>query len=105
MAEEHRMATVAISRSSWRSVNARLATNKGHREPDAGDRPDGSTIKVWRDAGLLIAHRYNDRGECLYEQPGPDAPVMYKHQQEYKHQHKTRGQYAQPPSTSARSSR
>jgi DNA invertase Pin-like site-specific DNA recombinase len=60
---------------------------------------DWSTIKVWRNAGLLTAHRYNDRGECLYEQPGADAPVKYKHQ------HKTRGQYAHPPSTSARSSR
>jgi hypothetical protein len=60
---------------------------------------DWSTIKVWRNAGLLTAHRYNDRGECLYEQPGANAPVKYKHQ------HKTRGQYAHPPSTSARSSR
>ena len=38
---------------------------------------DWSTIKVWRNAGLLTAHRYNDRGECLYEQPGPGAPVKY----------------------------
>jgi hypothetical protein len=32
------------------------------------------TVKDWRDLGLLRAHRYNDRGECLYEQPGPDLP-------------------------------
>lgn len=46
---------------------------------------DPATIKVWRRAGLLRAHRYNDKGECLYERPGTDAPVKYKHQQ------KTRG--------------
>lgn len=43
------------------------------------------TIKIWRRAGLLIAHRYNDKGECLFERPGPSAPVKYKHQD------KTRG--------------
>jgi hypothetical protein len=32
------------------------------------------TVKDWRDLGLLRAHRYNDRGECLYELPGPDLP-------------------------------
>jgi hypothetical protein len=44
-----------------------------------------ATIKVWRRAGLLVAHRYNDKGGCLYERPGADAPVKYKHQD------KTRG--------------
>jgi hypothetical protein len=24
------------------------------------------TVKIWRDAGLLQATRYNDKGECLY---------------------------------------
>jgi DNA invertase Pin-like site-specific DNA recombinase len=38
------------------------------------------TAKVWRRAGLLVAHRYNDRGECLFEPPGPDAPVKFQHQ-------------------------
>jgi len=32
------------------------------------------TIKVWRDFGVLRAHIYNDKGECLYEPPGPNPP-------------------------------
>jgi hypothetical protein len=32
------------------------------------------TVKDWRDLGLLRAHRYNDRGECLYELPDPNLP-------------------------------
>lgn len=32
------------------------------------------SVKDWRDLGLLRAHRYNDRNECLYELPGPDLP-------------------------------
>lgn len=47
-----------------------------------------STIKIWRRAGLLVAHRYDDKGQCLFEPPGPRAPVKYKHQ------HKTRGKFA-----------
>jgi DNA invertase Pin-like site-specific DNA recombinase len=49
-----------------------------------------STIKVWRRAGLLVAHRYDDRGQCLFEHPGADAPMKYKHQ------HKARGRSAAP---------
>ena len=32
------------------------------------------SVKDWRDLGLLQGHRYNDRGECLYELPGPTLP-------------------------------
>jgi hypothetical protein len=32
------------------------------------------SVKDWRDLGWLQAHRYNDRGECLYELPGSDLP-------------------------------
>jgi DNA invertase Pin-like site-specific DNA recombinase len=46
------------------------------------------TIRIWRRAGLLLAHRYNDKGECLFEQPGSDAPAKYKHKD------KTRGRLA-----------
>lgn len=46
------------------------------------------TIKVWRRAGLLVAHRFDDKGQCLFEKPGADAPVKYKHQE------KTRGRTA-----------
>lgn len=40
-----------------------------------------TTIKVWRRAGLLIVHRVDDKGQYLFERPGPDAPVKYKHHQ------------------------
>ncbi len=33
------------------------------------------TVKKWRDHGLLPAHAYNDKNECLYENPGDDPPV------------------------------
>ena len=31
-------------------------------------------VKIWRDQGLLKAHPYNDRNECLYEDPGENPP-------------------------------
>lgn len=34
-----------------------------------------STIKTWRNHGLLLAVPYNDKNECLYPDPGPNAPV------------------------------
>jgi hypothetical protein len=33
------------------------------------------TVKIWRRRGLLLAHAYNDKNECLYEHPGDDPPV------------------------------
>jgi hypothetical protein len=33
------------------------------------------TVKIWRNHGLLRAHPYNDKNECLYEDPGEDPPV------------------------------
>jgi DNA invertase Pin-like site-specific DNA recombinase len=38
-----------------------------------------STIKLWRRSGLLPAHPYNDKGDYLFEPPGPNAPVKYRH--------------------------
>ena len=32
------------------------------------------TVKIWRDAGLLRAERYNDKGECLYARIDGAAP-------------------------------
>jgi DNA invertase Pin-like site-specific DNA recombinase len=32
------------------------------------------TIKSWRRAGIVRAHRYNDKGEYLYERPDTDNP-------------------------------
>jgi hypothetical protein len=31
-------------------------------------------VKIWRAAGLLRAHRCNDKNEYLYEDPGPNPP-------------------------------
>jgi hypothetical protein len=39
-----------------------------------------TTAKIWRRAGLLKAHRYDDKGQCLFEQPGPEAPIKYQYQ-------------------------
>ena len=32
------------------------------------------SVKSWRYRGLLCAHRYNDKGQCLYEAPVDDLP-------------------------------
>ena len=37
-----------------------------------------ATIDEWRRAGLLKAHRYDDKRQYLFERPGADAPK--KHQ-------------------------
>lgn len=34
-----------------------------------------STAHRWRRHGLLRAHPFNDKNECLFEPPGPDGPV------------------------------
>ncbi len=34
-----------------------------------------TTVKNWRRAGLLRAHAYNEKNECLYEHPGGDPPA------------------------------
>jgi DNA invertase Pin-like site-specific DNA recombinase len=39
-----------------------------------------TTVKCWRRAGLLVAHRYDDKGGYLFEPPGADAPVKFQHQ-------------------------
>jgi hypothetical protein len=38
-----------------------------------------ATVKQWRAHGLLPARRGNDKGEYLYEPPGPGAPVQWAH--------------------------
>jgi hypothetical protein len=39
-----------------------------------------STIKRWRRAGLLHAHRFSGRREYLFEIPDENSPVKHKHQ-------------------------
>jgi DNA invertase Pin-like site-specific DNA recombinase len=34
-----------------------------------------ATVKVWGHHDLLPRHVCNDKGECLYEPPGPNAPI------------------------------
>jgi hypothetical protein len=41
------------------------------------------TVKKWRDQGLLRAHRYNDKGECLYESPDALLPKKFAHKRSY----------------------
>lgn len=36
------------------------------------------TVKNWRAAGLLSAHPYNSKNQCLYEAPGPDRPQKHR---------------------------
>jgi DNA invertase Pin-like site-specific DNA recombinase len=38
------------------------------------------TVKIWRRAGLLVGHCINDKGQCLFEDPGANAPIKYHHQ-------------------------
>ena len=40
-------------------------------------------VKEWRDKGLLRSHRYNDKGQCLYEPPPDDLPGKFKKKRPY----------------------
>lgn len=40
-------------------------------------------VKTWRNKGLLVAHRYNDKGQCLYEPPPDDLPGKFKKKKPY----------------------
>jgi len=40
------------------------------------------TIMIWSKASLLRAHRYNDKGQALYEDMGEDFPVRWARQRE-----------------------
>jgi hypothetical protein len=41
------------------------------------------TVKIWRERGLLRAHRYNDKKECLYESPYVLLPRTFAHKLSY----------------------
>ena len=36
------------------------------------------TIKIWHHAGIVTGQRYNDKGEVLYNPPGPNPPPPTK---------------------------
>jgi hypothetical protein len=38
-----------------------------------------STVKIWRNWGLLTAYNYNDKNECLYEYDPENRPDKWKH--------------------------
>ena len=42
-----------------------------------------ASVKEWRYRGLLRAHRYNDRGDCLFEIPPHDLPKRHAHKRSY----------------------
>ena len=37
-----------------------------------------STVKAWYHAGLVGGQRYNDKGEVLYQPPGPNPPSPHR---------------------------
>ena len=39
-----------------------------------------TTLKYWRRAGLLKAHKYDERNDYLFEQPDADTPIKHRHQ-------------------------
>jgi DNA invertase Pin-like site-specific DNA recombinase len=37
-----------------------------------------STVKIWYHAGIVSGQRYNDKGEILYNPPGPNPPARHQ---------------------------
>ncbi|MGH3119985.1 MAG: recombinase zinc beta ribbon domain-containing protein, partial [Streptosporangiaceae bacterium] len=37
-----------------------------------------STVKIWHHAGIVSGQRYNDKGEALYNPPGPNPPALHQ---------------------------
>src|SRR5271165_4182690 len=36
------------------------------------------TVKIWHHAGIVSGQRYNDKGEVLYDPPGPNPPAPHQ---------------------------
>jgi len=36
------------------------------------------TVKIWYHAGIVSGQRYNDKGEVLYDPPGPNPPAPHQ---------------------------
>jgi DNA invertase Pin-like site-specific DNA recombinase len=60
-----------------RSLHARLRARGLLTRDEMADRlkVTAATVKIWARHGLLHRHPCNDKHECLYEPPGPDAPI------------------------------
>ena len=48
-----------------------------------------ASVKEWRYRGLLSAHRYNDRGDCLFDPPPTDLPKKNARKRSYLHKQQT----------------
>jgi DNA invertase Pin-like site-specific DNA recombinase len=64
--------------SQYERLRARGLLTKQEIAERLDVQPD--TIKKWRRAGLLRAHRFTGRGECLFELPDATSPVKHQHQ-------------------------
>jgi len=73
-----RLRTASALRSRYPRLRARALLTQAEIAARLDVTP--ATIKNWRRAGLLVAHRYDDKGQCLFEPPGPDAPEKFRHQ-------------------------
>jgi hypothetical protein len=60
-----------------RSLYERLRARGLLTRDEMADRlkVSADTVKIWARHGLLPRHRCNDKGECLYEPPGSNAPI------------------------------
>jgi DNA invertase Pin-like site-specific DNA recombinase len=65
-------------KSHYERLRARGLLTKQEIAERLDVQPD--TIKRWRRAGLLRAHRFTGRGECLFELPDANSPVKHQHQ-------------------------
>jgi len=65
-------------RSRYERLRARGMLTLNEVAKRLGVQP--GTIKQWRRAGLLDAHRFGDRGEYVFEPPGAHAPIKHRHQ-------------------------
>ncbi|MDG0836295.1 hypothetical protein EXH51_26670 [Pelomonas saccharophila] len=64
--------------SRYERLRARGLLTKQEIAERLNVQPD--TIKKWRRAGLLRAHPFTGRGECLFEIPDATSPVKHRHQ-------------------------
>lgn len=64
--------------SQYERLRARGLLTKQEIAERLDVQPD--TIKTWRRAGLLRAHRFTGRRECLFEIPDATSPVKHRHQ-------------------------
>jgi DNA invertase Pin-like site-specific DNA recombinase len=72
-----RLRTAYRLRSLHTRLRARGMLDQSELARRLGVKP--LTVRIWRSAGLLRAHVYNEKGQYLYEPTAADAPVRKKH--------------------------